>query len=302
MERGGTYQEREERVRVVLQAILTHGEGPLRLSELATEAGFSPFHFARIFTGTVGEPLMELARRVRLERAAYRLRITDVRVTDIAFEAGYDSLEAFGRGFRAAYGCSPASFRRAGGHPTLLPSPSGVHWHPDGPIVPVKWGSRKNMMQPKILRRAPLRVGTLRHVGESPGIDRGWAELQSILRQRGLDQPETRYFTRMYDDPSEVPPSETRYDLCFTVGSDFVPSGEIRCDELPGGEYAVFIHQGPDDLIVDTWDRAFREWLPASGREFDCVSFEEYVNGFYLRRERPEEPLIVTAVYIKLKE
>jgi AraC family transcriptional regulator len=298
---GATAVEHGERVRLVLEAILAHREGPLRHADLAAAAGFSPYHFARIFGGMVGEPLMELARRVRLERAAYRLRRSDSSVTEVAYEAGFETLEAFGRAFRAAYGASPVAYRRAGGHPSLLSSPSGVHWHPDGPIhgaMPPTW---RTMIQSKIIQRAPLRVAAYRHVGESPGIDRSWAKLQPLLRERGLDAPGTRYFTRFYDDPETIPPDQTRSDLMFTVGPDFVPFEGVQVDELPGGEYAVFVHQGLDDLIVDTWRRAFSEWLPTSGREYDDVAFEEYVNGFYLRPERPDEPLIVTAVYVKLR-
>lgn len=298
MEKG---VEHAERVRIVLQAILAHREGPLRHTELAAAAGFSPFHFARVFGGLVGEPLMELARRVRLERAAHRLRKTDLAVTEIGYEAGFETLESFGRAFRAAYGTPPVAYRRAGGHASLLPSPSGVHWHPDGPILGPPGPKRRTMIQPKIIQRATLRVGAYRHLGENPGIDRGWAKLQALLRERGLDEPGTRYFTRSYDDPSCVAADETRYDLLFTVPPDFEPTDEMRIDELPGGEYAVFIHQGPDDLIVDTWDRAFREWLCTSGREYDDVAYEEYVNGFYLRPELPDERLIVTAVHLKLR-
>lgn len=157
------------------------------------------------------------------------------------------------------------------------------------------------MLQAKIAQVAPKRVAALRHVGENPGIDRSWAELKPQISEQGLDKRETRYFTRFYDDPECVGAENTRSDLMITVDKDFRPFGEVRTDEIPGGEYAVFVHQGEDDLIVDIWARAFSEWLPTSGREFSGVCFEEYVNGFYLRPALPDEKLIVTAVYIGLK-
>ena len=76
---------------------------------LAEAAGFSAFHFSRMFTGMVGESPGEFLRRLRLERAARALQSRE-RVTEVAFDAGYESLEAFSRAFRAAFGCAPSEF------------------------------------------------------------------------------------------------------------------------------------------------------------------------------------------------
>jgi len=300
--RAETYGEYRDRVARVIATILDFRGGPMRHAELAYGSGFSEHHFARIFRGVVGESLMDLARRVRLERAAFRLRESDQTVSQIGFEAGYETLEAFGRSFKSTYGATPTSFRRQRGHIPLLPSPSGVHWRPQGvQVPPLPVDGRRTMLQAKTIRFGAKRIGYLRHVGETPGIDRSWARLQPMLAERGLSGPETRYFTRCIDDPDVVAPDQMRYDLCFTVQAEFQPFGEIEEDELPAGEYAVFLHQGDDDLIVDTWARAFSEWLPQCGREYDGLAFEEYVNGFFLKPAEPDEPLIVTAVYLKLR-
>ena len=59
----------------------------------------------------VGEGVYEHVRRLRLERAAQRLKLQEQPVTDIAFEAGYESHEAFTRAFHAMFGKSPSEFR-----------------------------------------------------------------------------------------------------------------------------------------------------------------------------------------------
>src|SRR5688500_9464237 len=63
--------------------------------ELARVAGLSLHHFHRVFRGVLGESTAEHLRRLRLERAARRLRDTERPVTDVAFEAGYEAHEAF---------------------------------------------------------------------------------------------------------------------------------------------------------------------------------------------------------------
>jgi len=76
----------------VLVHIQQHLDETIELDELAHIAHFSPYHFHRIFRGMVGESLMEHVRRLRLERAAHRLKFTDTSVTNIAFDAGYETL------------------------------------------------------------------------------------------------------------------------------------------------------------------------------------------------------------------
>ena len=73
----------------------------LDLEGLARGAALSPLHFHRIFRGMVGETPLELHRRLRMERAARRLGSSETSVTTIAFDAGYDSHEAFTRAFRS---------------------------------------------------------------------------------------------------------------------------------------------------------------------------------------------------------
>ena len=76
-----------------------HLDEAVSLDELAALAHFSPYHFHRIFRGMVGESVMEHVRRLRLERAAHRLKFSDEPITRIAFEAGYETHEAFTRAF-----------------------------------------------------------------------------------------------------------------------------------------------------------------------------------------------------------
>ncbi len=81
----------------------------------------------------VGESLKAHVRRLRLERAAHRLKGSDQAVTRIAFDAGYETHESFTRAFRAMFGESPSGFRELY-RPVPYPGiASGVHYDPDAP-------------------------------------------------------------------------------------------------------------------------------------------------------------------------
>src|SRR5262245_34872060 len=87
----------------VLVHIQQHLDEPLPLQDLAGLAGLSPYHFHHVFSGMLGESLAKHVRRLRLERAATRLKLSRLAVIDIAQEAGYETHEAFTRAFHAAF-------------------------------------------------------------------------------------------------------------------------------------------------------------------------------------------------------
>jgi AraC family transcriptional regulator len=73
--RAETEQSYKERILRVLIHIQNHLDEVLPLEDLAGLVHFSPFHFHRIFRGVVGESVKEHIRRLRLERAAHRLKL-----------------------------------------------------------------------------------------------------------------------------------------------------------------------------------------------------------------------------------
>jgi AraC-like DNA-binding protein len=84
---------------------------PLDLPALARIAHVSPAHFSRQFRATFGETPHRYLQRRRVERAMELLRETDRPVTDICFDAGFNSLGTFSRTFRAVVGESPSRYR-----------------------------------------------------------------------------------------------------------------------------------------------------------------------------------------------
>ena len=95
-------------------------EARLKLEDVAAVAGFSPYHFHRIFQALAGETLHAFTNRVRLERAVYLMAHGTLRsLTDVALAVGFSSSSAFSRVFRQHLGVSPrmfdiGAFRRAG--------------------------------------------------------------------------------------------------------------------------------------------------------------------------------------------
>lgn len=81
----------------------SYDEEVLQLETPAEQSCFSAYHFHRIFRGMIGESVKSYIRRLRLERAATRLRQGREQITVIAFDSGYDSHEVFSRAFRTQF-------------------------------------------------------------------------------------------------------------------------------------------------------------------------------------------------------
>src|SRR6185503_18854351 len=117
----------EAMVRRTVAEIESRLDDPPGFRELADRAYLSPYHFHRIFRAMVGESPKELVRRLRLERAAYRLRHGTDAVVDIAVQAGYESQQAFAKAFQADYAAAPTAYRTGDGS-HQLPSASRIHY------------------------------------------------------------------------------------------------------------------------------------------------------------------------------
>lgn len=84
----------------------------LTLRDLAEVGIMSPHHFNRVFRYVTGVPPVRFLTARRIAEAKRLLLTTSLRITDICFEVGYNSLGTFTRRFGELVGVSPRRFRR----------------------------------------------------------------------------------------------------------------------------------------------------------------------------------------------
>lgn len=94
-----------------VDAMRSESDYPFTIETLAEITNFSPFHFARLFRSLIGIPPGEFLTALRYDRAKQLLLTSDLSVTDICFEVGYDSLGTFSTRFKQLVGIGPAGFR-----------------------------------------------------------------------------------------------------------------------------------------------------------------------------------------------
>ncbi len=95
----------------VLEFIEEHLCDPVTVADMAAEAGYSLFHFIRVFNKVVRHTPYDYLLRRRLSHAAWLLLSSDWRILEIAVECQFGSHEAFTRAFTRLFGVTPSNWR-----------------------------------------------------------------------------------------------------------------------------------------------------------------------------------------------
>ena len=100
------------RITRVVRMLEAHPEECHDLGSLAREVRLSPYHFLRTFESVAGATPHQYLLRMRLRRAAIRLRTGSANILEIAFDCGFGDVSNFNRAFRGEFGVSPRAYRQ----------------------------------------------------------------------------------------------------------------------------------------------------------------------------------------------
>lgn len=275
--------EYERRMHKVLTHIDAHLDETLELAALADVAHFSAFHFHRLFAAWAGETLGDYVRRRRVEVAALRLATQPrLSVLHAALSVGFGSGEAFSRAFRARFGSSPSAWRAAYGGAMACdansnPGQIALHGFTKNEPSSRSTAHVEAPMNVELITRPPVTIACLRYVGPfGAPVGAFWNESVAPWITAHDLWSHARYGIS-HDDPGITAPEHSRYDAGVEVPDDFVPDGGFQTMVVPGGRYAAMKFKGLPAEINTAWTRLMRDWLPASGFQFDSrPAFEHY--------------------------
>jgi AraC family transcriptional regulator len=217
---------------------------------LAKQYGYSRYHFHRWFTKTVGETPRRYVERLRLEKAAYKLWITDETMLDIALSVGFRNHETFSRACRRHFGTSPSELRDTGRF-RKKKIVANHRWDPaDCVLSPVRFESLR-----------PMTLLAIRHVGGYARIpeplsanDKLWTRILAWAKEHKLKyQPIA--VCLYHDNPWLTPESAQQADACLPVIGPVKGTRSIRSIQFEDGQFATIEHAGP---LSTRW-QAFRK-------------------------------------------
>ncbi|SER04553.1 transcriptional regulator, AraC family [Amphritea atlantica] len=262
----------------------------LSIEQLSGVAALSKYHFHRLFSAFTGVSVVRFIQLMRLKRASFRLAFEpQLRIIDIAYEAGFDSPEAFSRAFKRTFGQSPSGFRA---------SPEWPEWHSKFQFDMPSGGVLK--MNVEIVDFTETPVALVEHKGPREQVLDTVGRFVAWRKETGLSPVKTsQTFGVPYSDPNTTKPEDFRFDVCGSFAGE-VPDNSfgVKSGVIPGGRCAVVQHRGSHDNIDESIYYLYRNWLPDSGEELrDYPCFFQYRNFIH----EVDECDLLTDIFLPLK-
>jgi AraC family transcriptional regulator len=269
-----------------------HMKENVTIEEIASQSGYSLYHFCRVFNLCMGVSVMEYIRARRLSLAATELS-KGRKVIDIAVDYGFETSGGFTKAFRKAFGYTPTQY------------------------VERKTGdSDVKHACPAIVKRPAFKVAGYGIKTDITGASYT-KDIASFWSNYNGENLESKMYKVL--NPAKhgevglyVPLSEAgnAIYLLGVIVEDFTNVGEdMLTVEIPNAEYAVFTTNPVDtsndweqkefaEVIAGTWKYIFEDWFPGSGYVFDESKFDF---EFYDERCHHRQDTVMD-IYIPVKK
>lgn len=264
---AGSTNQYLDRLNRAVDYIAERLDGDVSLERVARAAGFSAFHFHRLFRAQFGETLQEFVTRLRVEKAIFLMRYRpEKKLTDIALDCGFGTSANFSRVFRKRLGVSPRAFdleeywrKSKIGKERPFQSPYYLR---------ELTGDEGRGFEVRVARRPALRIAYVR-IYDSFQPEKLPAALETLAgwaRRRGLLE-QGQWIGMSQDDPEITPLDKYRYDLCLTIPDGVRGEGEVGVRTLAPSLDAVLPVRGDIWEVDRAWNYLFKNWLPRSAYE-----------------------------------
>ena len=265
-----------EQMQKVTYYIENHLDDELDVDKLAKVAGYSTFHFCRIFKIHIGESAISYATRLKLERAAGELTFGKKSMIEVALDAGYQTPTGFLKAFKKRFGTTPTEYKS--GTDVLLDRYKEI-----------------KMNTPKIVEREAVDVVFVRELGDyNVSSKKAWDKLSAQMN--GLEEKfkktppqcemtlgigKAEAFGICHDDPQIADEKNIRYDAALAWSTKEVKELKkygFETKSIVGGRYAMVFYKGVSNS-EESWYGLYR-WIEENGYSCrDEPSFEKYLNG-----------------------
>lgn len=248
-----------KRIDRTISYIDDHLGDQLDLGALAAIAGFSKFHFHRVFKRVAGVSPQEYVRRRRLEMAYHFLsNDSTLSVNEIAEVLGFSSPSNFARSFRNLYSFPPRNLKA----PSAYPFRAGQPGEGAKPFV---------FIDPSLVRLEtvePFRVLFVRRKGrpvDPAVVEPVFLELRRETERRGWTMPGARAVVIGRSIPGLVAPGESVFDFGLEIPFSTPVDGLDGIQTVAGGTYARYAYRGDPSRVADCWGEMYSVWLKRSG-------------------------------------
>jgi AraC family transcriptional regulator len=262
----------------------------IQLKDIAIQANLSQYHFHRVFKSLTGDTAKDFLIRLRLEKAALKLKHSQNDIGQIAFDCGYQNHETFTRAFKNYFGLAPIEYRN---------SIAELRTNKQNEFARENINLNALNVQGPIIRTIPdLHLAYIRHTGSYDKVGSSfqrlmlWAATHLVLKLKPVT------VGVVHDNPDLTEEQHIRFDACVLLSKEIKPRGEIGYKKIDGGRFAVFTYKGAYEGFYPVYDYIYNVCL--FDNKFDLAdkpALEWYVKSppFY----KPEN--FVTDFYVPIK-
>jgi AraC family transcriptional regulator len=209
---------------------------------------------------------------------------SNLSVTDIAFDAGFENVESFSRAFKKAFAQRPSAFR------------SQPNWQPWRQTYTLPIFQGRTDMKVNIVDFRETPIAALEHHGEHNLLHQTLNKFIEWRKTTKYRPDFSATYNIIYNDPDSAQANDFRLDVAVAVDAAVGHNDYGIVDKvIPAGRCAVLRHLGCSDNIENSVLYLYREWLPASGeklRDFPC-----FFHRVVLRPEHEQ----ITDIYLPIE-
>lgn len=228
----------------------------ISVKDVADEAGYSYYHFTRIFQSLLGESIGNYIQKRRISNGAHQLLYTNDKIIDVAFANGFSSPEAFSRAFKMVYKVSPKEYRN-NRLDVFIGNKKEIS------LDLLKHITTNISIQPEIKYINEIYVAGIQGVASIDNIYALWKKFESIADKIPNKHSSGRTFG-ICDQLEESHTLNYSMDFSEVIGLE-VDSYEnlpenLAIKTISAGKYAVFTHKGPLSEIIKTYEYIWGTW------------------------------------------
>ncbi|MGN0595173.1 MAG: effector binding domain-containing protein [Hominimerdicola sp.] len=257
----------------------------LQISDIASKAFVSSFHFQRIFSILCGFTLGEYIRNRRLTLAGQELSANNAKVIDIAVKYGYDSPDSFARAFIKFHGISPSAAKEKGAKLNSF-APMKIKLTLEG----------GTMLEYKIVEKAAFTVmGRSRSFNTETSYD----EIPKFWQEH-MQSEHNKIVCGMYG----VCLDSDGKNFEYLIADNYLPWNDIPdgyvTKVIPAGTWAVFPCKGAlPQALQDVNTKIWTEWLP------NCKEYKPFGNynlEVYLTPPQSDPEKTYSEIWVPVKK
>lgn len=254
----------------------------LDAASVAEAAGYSYYHFSRLFLKQTGVTLGTYINNRKLAKATDELLQTEERILDISIANGYASSEAFSRVFKKQFSVSPFLYRK-----------NNLGYYLD----------KRRMLDIGAIEHLKIKAGIVPEIRDIEPIEVVGVVVTASLIENDLDSQWQKFHVENGTSLSDGTLLFDCYGICLDNRAIFQENGdstmrqmlatsrpiaqkglphEYEKMEIKGGKYAIFTHSGSPEKLEASYNYIWGVWNHSKGGIFDATrkSFEFYPQGY----------------------